>query len=309
MKYIITIMFLVLFTACKTPYHYFGQEPPSVDKAEVFAPGIISLKNRYEQNLVFSPKGDEVILSLSEKDWKSFTMLYALYNDGKWGKFDTLPFSKNVRSTLEPFYTENGNRLYFTSDKGSTKRWDTKLWTVTKTNAIWGNPTLLDNSINSRNNAIAQFFPSISKKGNLFYINTPQDWQTDIYKAEKTKNGFKTPVKVSNAINSNKMEWDPIIAPDESYMLFLSRGREDALEEKDAPYIRQDIYIAFKDNNGSWREAIHLGKEVNSIYMEQALSFSPDMKYLFFGRLNTQTWEADIYWINLKFIEKYRKMN
>jgi len=41
--------------------------------------------------------------------------------------------------------------------------------------------------------------------------------------------------------------------------------------------------------------------------MEQALSFSPDMKYLFFGRLNTQTWDADIYWIDLKFIDKYRK--
>jgi len=239
-KHFLLIIFLMSLTTCKTTYDYFGQKPPGVEKAEIFAPGIISLKDRYEQNIAFSPKGDEVILVLSEKNWKSFTMFRASYNKHKWNSFDTLSFSKNVKSTLEPFYTENGNRLFFTSDKGATKRWDTKLWTVKKTDTIWGKPTLLDAHINIRNNAIAQWFPSVSKKGNLFYVNANLDWGTDIYKAEKTANGFKKPVKLNSAINSKKMEWDPIIAPDESFILFLSRNRKDALKIKEVPYIRQD---------------------------------------------------------------------
>lgn len=68
---------------------------------------------------------------------------------------------------------------------------------------------------------------------------------------------FTGPVKLNDMINYDKMEWDPLIAKDESFLLFASRDREDS-------YGGQDFYVSFKNDQGEWMKAKHLGKEINS---------------------------------------------
>ena len=43
---------------------YLGQKPPGMTP-EVFAPGIISTREKYELNSIFSPKGDEFYYEIS----------------------------------------------------------------------------------------------------------------------------------------------------------------------------------------------------------------------------------------------------
>ena len=55
---------VVSINAIAEELSYFGQEPPGL-KVTRFAPGIISLDNRYEQSLIFSPDGQECYFSVS----------------------------------------------------------------------------------------------------------------------------------------------------------------------------------------------------------------------------------------------------
>jgi hypothetical protein len=279
-------------------YDYFGQLPPA-DTARIFAPDVISLKSRYEQNISFSPDGKECILVLSEKNWNSFTMLYSQRINHEWCKFDTMPFSKNVNMTLEPFFTSNGKTLYFTSNALPSKtKWDGDTWRVDKRDNKWGKPERLSSTINQPGKG--QWFPTLSDSDNLYFIQADTvGWETDIYTSAWKAGAFSNPVKLDGRINSEKMEWDALIAKDESYLIFVRRYGDDT-------FGGQDLYISFKNDNGDWTKAKHLGKEINTELWEQAPTLSPDGRYLFFGRLDIKTWEADIFWIDISFIEKYR---
>ena len=75
----------------------------------------------------------------------------------------------------------------------------------------------------------------------------------------------------------NKDIWiaHPFIAPDESYLIW------DA--EQEGVY-GADIYISFRQPNGSWGEAIGMGDTINTADHEQGASLTPDGKYLLFWR-------------------------
>jgi len=51
---------------------YFGQEPPG-DSAIIFAPGIISLDDRFDQSITISPDGTEFLTGVSNMAWDYFS--------------------------------------------------------------------------------------------------------------------------------------------------------------------------------------------------------------------------------------------
>jgi len=51
----------------------------------------------------------------------------------------------------------------------------------------------------------------------------------------------------------------------------------------------------------------HMGREINTEFIEFCPMLSPDGKYLFFSSKRTnKPYKADIYWVDIKIIEKYR---
>ena len=80
------------------------------------------------------------------------------------------------------------------------------------------------------------------------------------------------------------------IAPDESFVLVDAR-EADSLGES-------DIYVAFRESDGSWGRPLNLGPGVNSEFSETCPSLSADGKYLFFSRYNEPNEVSDIYWID-----------
>jgi Tol biopolymer transport system component len=71
-------------------------------------------------------------------------------------------------------------------------------------------------------------------------------------------------------------------------------GREDS-----------DLYVSFKEQDGTWAKPINLGIAVNSNFSEFVPTISPDGKYLFFGRVE-EDGTSNVYWVSTEIIEKLR---
>ena len=98
-------------------------------------------------------------------------------------------------------------------------------------------------------------------------------------------------------VNSPGGEIYPFIAPDESYIIFASLGREEGRAA--------GLYVSFRSKQGAWSEPAHVATGQPSSAMPWV---SPDGKYLFFtsksGRLN-----GDIYWVDAAVFKKLRPEN
>ena len=90
------------------------------------------------------------------------------------------------------------------------------------------------------------------------------------------------------------------ISPSQEYLLVYTRNKENE-KRKD-----HDIYVCFKEKDGTWTKPISLGNTVNSNFNERIPSITPDGKYLFFSRHNEEDGTGNLYWVSAEIIEKIR---
>lgn len=193
-----------------------------------------------------------------------------------------------------------------------------EIWYAEKDGRNWGEPKRVE--FEGGFNGFGTF-PSVANSGNI-YFNARMDTKTsDLYISEYIDGKYKTPKKLSDKVNSSAQEFHPYIAPDESYILFDSTREEDSFGS-------QDIFISFRDKNGTWTKAKNLGERVNSPNWDIRPFVSFDGKYLFFissrvilpklpgnsmtmnkalGVINKPgNGSQDIYWIDAKIIKELR---
>ena len=80
---------------------------------------------------------------------------------------------------------------------------------------------------------------------------------------------------------------------------------------KDSGFGNVDLYISFRQQDGSWGSAINMGDKINTDAYEAGPKVTPDGKYLFFVRVVTATVDdpysdIDIFWVDAKIIETLR---
>ena len=311
------------FPVLKGPY--LGQKPPGMT-AEIFASDIVSTGHA-EKSGFFSPDGKEFYF-LVFGEAAGFIAVMRLEEKG-WTRPQLAPFSGRYYDgefSLSP----DGNALYFTSNRplaGTGEPEDYyNLWVVTRTKTGWSEPSSLVSSINSQNPDLFPHSPSVTSDGTLyFYFRTKdEEGNWDIYSSRLVEGRYEKPERLGDEINSDQWEFDPFIAPDESYLIFCSRAP--------GGYGASDLYISFRKEDGSWTKALNLGDKVNSIRWEFSPCVTPDGKYLFFAsnrrfrlpRSNTtMTFEAkikffdrelnspgnghsDFYWVDAEVLEKLK---
>ena len=90
---------------------------------------------------------------------------------------------------------------------------------------------------------------------------------------------------IGSSINSNSLDYAPVINADETMMIFTSRRKEDNLNENvyDDNFAYEDIFISYKEN-GKWTTAKNIGETVNTLYFESNLALSADGKQLYIYR-------------------------
>ena len=120
-----------------------------------------------------------------------------------------------------------------------------------------------------------------------------------------TDGQYEPPVKLSNEMNEGKWIAHPYIAPDESYLMW------DVVREEG--YGQADLYISFKQKDGSWLSPINMGSIINTELQESAPIVTHDGKYLFFTRGDWEVKEdgsrmyvGKRYWVDTQIIESLR---
>lgn len=136
-----------------------------------------------------------------------------------------------------------------------------------------------------------------SLKGTYVLDEATRDGGGSIRYSQLINGKRESPRPLDKTINTGKWNAHPFIAPDESYIMWDG--------ERDGGFGGNDIYISFKQTDGSWGTAVNLGSEINTDDEDSSPYVTPDGKYLFFNRYKN-TGNGDIYWVDAKVLEPLR---
>ena len=260
---------------------YLGQDPPAGSEPLLFAPGIVSTA-AFELNSAFTPDGRELIQTLVVDGWGFSAIISRSDGPEGWGEPRVASFSGRFND-IDPNLSPDGNRVLFISRRPTepsndelSPAWD--IWTSGRggVDDSWGPAERLPEPVNS---VEAELYPSITTTGTIYFgSNRPGGFGGfDIYRAHLTEEGYTEVENLGERINSEHAETDAFIAPDESFLVVTVTGREDSRG-------KNDLYISFAQDDGSWGDLHHMGDDINTPAKEYCPVVTPDGRFFFFTR-------------------------
>lgn len=284
---------------------YMEQSPPNTDP-EIFAPGIVSVKDSIEFAPAFSPDGSEFYFTRFDLKENKMKILVMRKYQNSWSDPQTASFSGEYRDG-EVSFSLDGKKLFFSSDRPVNpggKPGNQDIWIIEKLPSGWSEPKNLGPAVNSKD---FEGHPSQDAARNL-YFHVRSDSAYDIYRSRYINGNYFPREKLSDRINSKSfIEGEPAIAPDGSFLIFVSAGRKDRIAADERLC---DLYISFVNDDGSWTKAKCLGSEILSEKEENWPWISPDGKYLFFSSTRQENQFApDIYWVRTEALNQLRYAN
>ncbi|MGH9908251.1 MAG: hypothetical protein ACRD8U_22020, partial [Pyrinomonadaceae bacterium] len=249
---------------------YTASQPLS--EPTVFAAGVVSTGD-FDSHPAFTPDGKTLYFLRSTPNWTLWTIIVSRFEKGRWQTPETAPFSGQY-SDADPFITSDGSRLYFISNRpapGKTKP-DLDIWVMERTATGWSEPKNVGAPINSSGN---EWYPTIAANGTIYFGSDREGGKgrTDIYRSRLVNGAYAEPENLGDLINTPSNEFEPLIAPDEKFMIFMAGGRPDGLGGF-------DLYLTY-NRGGTWTKPVNLGAKINSSGNEYSPTISPDGKYFF----------------------------
>ncbi|MEQ8712017.1 MAG: hypothetical protein RIC80_03315 [Cyclobacteriaceae bacterium] len=268
MKYLITLLLSTAVTFANAQNVDFAPLP-APDGLEIFAPGIVS-NNFYQRDMAISPDKSIMVYSHVISVGASSVLVYRTISNGEWSLPQILPFS-NGPYDIEPFFSPDGEKLYFASNNGTTNQ-NFDIWSVDVNGGSWGTPTRLNDNINTDAN---EYYPSIDNEGTLYYTAAYSDVAGEDIWMSKFENGEYQPRQVvAGALNTGNDEFNAFIDPAGSFMLFSSFGRADGQGGGDL--YRSNI------NGDQFAAGVNYGTPINTQRLDFCPFVTPDGDYLFF---------------------------
>ena len=140
----------------------------------------------------------------------------------------------------------------------------------------------------------------------------------DIYFSRQVNGRYIETMKFADESGGDYDDYDPFIAPDESYIIFCSTDRSPKNAET-------NFFISFRRKDGSWTTAKNMGEKIK--FRGSCPSVSPDGKYFFFTSytpikktfskipisyeekikgLEAPTSQGGIYWVDARIIDWFK---
>lgn len=212
-----------------------------------------------------SPNGDEAYVTSQSPNEEISTIAVLKKKKGKWQEPKKARFAGSFKD-LEASLSPDGLKLYFVSNRpqtrDETKPGDFDIWYVKRKTlkSEWSKPENLGAPVNSDKD---EFYPSVAANGNMYFTREPMGAKKtpDIMFSRWDGSKYTEPVALSNAVNTDSHEYNSYIAPDESFIIFGAYRRPDGLGSG-------DMYISYRQADGTWSKAKNMGKGVNSNQMD-----------------------------------------
>jgi Tol biopolymer transport system component len=277
---------------------FMGQPLPG-DTPKIFAPGVISLTNRLETYPTFSPDRKEIFFTVVNSSWSKGKILHTKEIDGHLTEPDTPLFSNNNYINWESFISTDGNKQYFASNRPPSSNMD--IWMSTRSSdTSWSDPVHLSNPVNSNADDGSA---CITNNGTLYFKSTRGggiggSW---LYRAKLVDSAYSQIENLGSIIHTGSGESEPYMAPDESFLIFISQTRSGG-------YGGWDLWICFRNKDNSWTVPVNMGPNINTDKDEYGPRVTPDGKYLFFTR-ETRGKDMDIYWVSSSVIDRLKFEN
>ncbi|WP_116770541.1 PD40 domain-containing protein [Maribacter litoralis] len=265
---------------------YLGQKPPGL-KPIPFAPGLVSTEI-YEYDGAFTPDMKAFYFIRRGEENKKSAFYEYKYNeiDGEWKKSE-------IASPWigRPVISPDGQTMHLGDNY------------LKRTEAGWSELQKLEPPTVS-NDSMYIMRLSSSANGTYYFDTYKENDSTFPIRYSRLIDGkHEEPRALPKEINTGTFLSHPFIAPDESYLLFDAQ-RENSFGDS-------DIYISFKESDGTWGDGINLGDKINTNSWEASASITPDGEYLFFSRnVGSDDFEnVDIFWVDAQIIESIRPKN
>ncbi|WP_353719925.1 hypothetical protein [Dyadobacter sp. 676] len=263
------------------PIGYPAPMPDSV--AMRFLPGVVS-DDSLDFNSAFSPDGKRFYFSRSGKG--KWIIYVTEEQNGTWTQPAPAPFNEPQYSQADPFITADGT-LYYISNRPrdlADSIPDYDIWRVRpRADGSWTSPE----NLLAVNSDSTEYYVSLSANGNLYFASNRNGTlgSHDIYVSHYANGKYTTPENLGQAVNSDKMEHDPMVSQDEKYLIFTSVDRADSFGSG-------DLYYSVRNANGTWAQAENMGSKFNTDTYEYCSYLTPDNRYLFFSA------DYDVKWIS-----------
>jgi hypothetical protein len=298
---------------------YLGQTPPGTTP-ELFAPGILSTSLHDDGPAIFNLEGTQVFF----RKWAvphDIVGTMSIQN-GYWTRPSLFkPMGKYVTSV--PIFLADGKKAFFISRRplsGEGEPADYNVWVADRMDEGFGELVPLGPNVNTPEH---EYLYSVSASGTLYFQGTREDslGGYDFYKSELVDGVYQTAVHMEAPLNTEYTEAAPNVSQDESYLVYCMSGAPDS-------FGGLDLYVSFKQRDGSWGAGVNLGSEVNTPSDEKFPALTMDGQYLFFvghqGDERSYTYsdmtyeeaikrnqgpgngEGDVYWVSIDVIERLR---
>lgn len=311
---------LILFSSCGSEIQYSGKyigQSPAGDTPEIFALGFIST-GLNEGSCAFTPDGRELFFHVVYYKDHQFRVSLAATREinSAWMPPEFLPFSGSKYKDMYPFVTYDGKKMFFLSDRPAAGANKLNYWVVNRTLDGWSEPELYSGLAQVKGEVSGL---SISDSGNIYFTVNDETGQF-IYRSELINGEYSKPARLPENVNRAKYQFDGVISPDETYMIFC-------VYEGENSFGSTDLYISFRDSKDNWSRAVNMGKLFNTAGVDGPANISADGKYIFYsGRSENNNWlsdtlkysdvkdffqnygsgNSDVYWVKSGIIEKFR---
>ena len=156
-----------------------------------------------------------------------------------------------------PVVTADRKTLLYTVRSGQKSTDDENIFTSKWENGKWSNPVSISTTINTKYNEGASSMSADGKTIVFASCNRADGvGSCDIYISYKEGEEWSVPENMGKKVNAAGWDSEPSLSADGKVLYFSS--------ERSGGYGREDIYVSYKQENGTWSVARNLGPVINT---------------------------------------------